>query len=96
MTETSEYYVAVPEVNGKGTFFFTECGNCMYSVNDENAYQGRLCPKCFWKGKNRTLYMKEFLQDKSDLNRYPIVKGKTFKIKPPRDHMPKRSIDEKL
>lgn len=53
-----ETYRTTPSVNGKGTFFFTDCGNRMYSVNDAMAYHGRLCPKCFYNGKHVTLYMR--------------------------------------
>lgn len=54
-----ETYQATPEKNGNGTFFFTDCGNRMYSVsNDVMAYQGCLCPGCLYKGKQTTLYMR--------------------------------------
>lgn len=43
-----ETYQTTPSKNGKGTFFFTDCGNQMYSVGDEFTYHKKLCPKC-WK-----------------------------------------------
>lgn len=55
--ETYDYREAV---GGLGTFFYTDCGNRMYSVRGPLAYHGCLCPKC-WK----TLYIrgsKEALQ----------------------------------
>lgn len=33
-----ETYRVLPEENGHGTFFFTDCGNRMYSNRDEMAY----------------------------------------------------------
>lgn len=53
-------YQITQEVHGEGTFFFTDCcGNRMYTpFNDKMAYHGRLCPKCFWKGKSVTLYLR--------------------------------------
>lgn len=53
-----ETYRTTPEKNGNGTYFFTDCGNRMYSVRDEMAYHGCLCPACFWKGIRRTLYIR--------------------------------------
>lgn len=53
-----ETYRVLPEENGHGTFFFTDCGNRMYSNRDEMAYHGCLCPKCFMKGKYVTLYIR--------------------------------------
>ncbi len=53
-----ELYSATPEKHGHGTFFYTECGNVMYSVNDDMAYHGKLCPRCFLKGKMVTLYIR--------------------------------------
>ena len=41
-----ETYRVAPEKHGKGTYFITDCGNTMYSVKDEMAYNGCLCPKC--------------------------------------------------
>ena len=53
-------YQATNEKHMKGTFFITDCcGNRMYSVrNDYMTYHGKLCPKCFWDGKQVTLYMR--------------------------------------
>ena len=48
-----ESYQATPEKHGRGTFYFTDCGNRMYSVKDDMAYHGKLCPKC-----GRTLYIR--------------------------------------
>lgn len=49
-----ETYQATNEKHGNGTFFFTDCGNRMYSVqNDYEAYHGCICPKC-----GKTLYMR--------------------------------------
>lgn len=42
-------YDTSPEINGNGTFFFTECGHKMYSVKDDMAYHGCLCPGCLTK-----------------------------------------------
>ena len=41
-----ETYQVTPSVNGQGTFFFTDCGNRMYSVNNWETYHGYICPKC--------------------------------------------------
>ena len=49
-------YDTSPEINGNGTFFFTECGHKMYSVKDDMAYHGCLCPGCLTKGKQTILY----------------------------------------
>lgn len=48
-----ETYQTTPSKNGKGTFFFTDCGNTMYSVNDAYAYHKKLCPNC-----HKTLLMR--------------------------------------
>ncbi len=48
--ETYRYREAV---GGLGTFFYTDCGNRMYSVCGPMIYHGKLCPKC-WK----TLYIR--------------------------------------
>ena len=48
--ETYRYREAV---NGLGTFYYTDCGNRMYSVRDPMAYHGKLCPKC-----RKTLYIR--------------------------------------
>ena len=53
-----ETYTYTPEANGNGTYFFTDCGNRMYSVMDEMAYHGCLCPACFYRGKQVTLYIR--------------------------------------
>lgn len=53
-----ETYQATEEKHGKGTFFYTDCGNVMYSINGKTAYHGKLCPKCFWEGKQVTLYIR--------------------------------------
>ena len=55
--EVATYRVA-PEKNGNGTFFYTDCGHQMFSIKDEMAYHGYLCPACFWKGKYVTLYIR--------------------------------------
>lgn len=59
MSEYATYQIS-PEIHGKGMFFFADCcGNRMYSINnDEMAYHGKLCPKCMWKGKIVTLYLR--------------------------------------
>ena len=51
-------YQATPSKDGQGTFFFTDCGHKMYSVKNDMAYHGCLCPGCFWKGIQRTLYIR--------------------------------------
>ena len=51
-------YQTTPELHGNGTFFFTDCGHKMYSVKDERAYHGRLCPNCLYNGKQTTLYIR--------------------------------------
>lgn len=48
-----ETYQATPSVSGQGTFFFTDCGNRMYSVKNDWAYHGCICPKC-----GKTLYIR--------------------------------------
>ena len=53
-----ETYTVTPEANGNGTYFFTDCGNRMYSVRDEMAYHGCLCPGCLYRGKQVTLYIR--------------------------------------
>lgn len=64
-----ETYQVTPEENGNGFFFFTDCGNRMYSTRGEMAYHGFLCPKCFWKGKNVTLYIRGSEQAKASMNK---------------------------
>ena len=51
-------YQATPEKHGNGTFFFTDCGHRMYSVRDNMAYHGCLCPGCMCNGIRRTLYIR--------------------------------------
>ena len=42
-----------------GTFFYTDCGNRMFSVkNDPMAYHGKLCPKCLMENKIVTLFIR--------------------------------------
>lgn len=50
-------YHTTPEAHGNGTFFFTSCGHKMYSVRNDMAYHGCLCPGCLFKGKYTTLYI---------------------------------------
>ena len=58
MTKIATYQYA-EEAHGNGTFFYTDCGNRMYSVsNDPMKYHGKLCPKCYMNGKKVTLYMR--------------------------------------
>lgn len=53
-------YQYLEEAHGNGTFFFTDCcNNRMYNINnDPMTYHGKLCPKCFWSGKDVTLYLR--------------------------------------
>ena len=53
-------YQYLEEAHGNGMFFYTSCcGNRMYSVDNEPMkYHGRLCPKCSWKNKLVTLYLR--------------------------------------
>ena len=53
-------YQYLGEAHGNGMFFYTSCcGNRMYSVkNNPMLYHGCLCPKCLWKGKLVTLYLR--------------------------------------
>lgn len=53
---TTATYIAIPENNGNGTFFITECGHKMYSIKDDMAYHGCLCLGCLNKGKQTILY----------------------------------------
>ena len=53
-----ETYRITQEVNGNGTYFFTDCGNRMYSMKNKMAYHGKLCPGCLYKGKQVTLYIR--------------------------------------
>ena len=56
-TEVGTYRV-LPEANGNGTYFFTDCGHKMYSIKSETAYHGCLCPGCMYHGVQRTLYIR--------------------------------------
>lgn len=60
MKKAEATYQYLEEAHGDGMFFYTGCcGNRMYSVNkDPIFYHGKLCPKCFWKGKLTTLYLR--------------------------------------
>lgn len=51
-------YQVTPEKHGNGTFFFTDCGHSMYSIQSEKAYHGCLCPGCLYNGKQTTLYIR--------------------------------------
>ena len=51
-------YQTTPEEHGRGTFFFTDCYHKMYSVKNELAYHGCLCPACLCKGIQRILYIR--------------------------------------
>lgn len=51
-------YQTTPEKHGNGTFFFTDCGYRMYSIRDDMAYHGCLCPGCMCNGIQRTLYIR--------------------------------------
>ena len=51
-------YQTTEEKHGNGTFFFTDCGHNMYSVRDDMAYHGCLCPACFSKGIQTILYIR--------------------------------------
>lgn len=48
-----ETYQTTPSKDGHGTFYFTDCGNRMYSVRSDMAYHGKMCPKC-----GKTLYIR--------------------------------------
>lgn len=60
MTIEEATYQYLEEAHGNGMFFYTDCcGNRMYNINkDPMTYHGKLCPKCFWKGKSVTLYLR--------------------------------------
>lgn len=53
-------YQYLEEAYGNGMYFYTSCcKNRMYSVEpNPMKYHGRLCPKCFWKDKLITLYLR--------------------------------------
>ena len=51
-------YQTTEEKHGNGYFFFTDCGHNMYSVRDDMAYNGCLCPGCMCNGIQRTLYIR--------------------------------------
>ena len=51
-------YQAVPSRNGFGTFFYTNCGHQMFSVKDDMAYHGCLCPGCSSNRKETVLYIR--------------------------------------
>ena len=51
-------YQTTPEVNGNGTYFFTDCGHWMFSIRDHMAYHGHLCHGCLYNGKQTTLYIR--------------------------------------
>ena len=53
-----ETYRITREKYGNGTFFFTDCGNRMYSVGGKMEYHGKLCPACLYRGKQVTLYIR--------------------------------------
>lgn len=59
MILTYETYQATPESHGRGTFFFTDCGNRMYNTNNDYMfYHKKLCPACMSKGKQVVLYLR--------------------------------------
>lgn len=41
-----ETYQTTPSKYGPGTFYFTDCGNRMYSIRDMYAYDKKKCPQC--------------------------------------------------
>ena len=51
-------YQIIPEQNGNGTYFFTDCGHWMFSIRDQMAYHGCLCPGCLYNGQSTTLYIR--------------------------------------
>ena len=50
-------YQTTPSKDGKGTFYFTDCGHEMYSVKGPEAYHGCLCPGCAYKHIDTILYI---------------------------------------
>lgn len=56
VAETYQYREAV---GGNGMFFYTDCGNRMYSVDvNPRKYHGRLCPRCLMSGRQTTLFLR--------------------------------------
>lgn len=55
LTDKIETYQVTPAANDEnnGTYYFTDCGNRMYSVKGNMAYHGKICPKC-----GKTLYIR--------------------------------------
>lgn len=51
-------YRVSPEVNGRGSFYFTDCGHRMYSVCGPEAFHGKLCPGCLYKDVVTILYIR--------------------------------------
>lgn len=51
-------YQTTPSKNGKGTFYFADCGHEMYSVKGPEAYHGCLCPGCAYEHIDTTLYLR--------------------------------------
>jgi hypothetical protein len=90
-----ETYQTTPSVDGQGTFFFTDCGNRMYSVrNDLETYHGCICPKCgktlyirgskeaneYWDRKLADLLNDEYIMDTAERdNDCPLVEIVTCK-----------------
>lgn len=76
-------YQTTPEVHGKGTFYFTDCGHRMYSVKGPTAYHGCLCPGCLFKGVQTTLYIRgseeanEYWKEELKKGRNPVIYEKT-------------------
>lgn len=69
-------YQTTPEKHGNGTFFFTDCGHNMYSIRDNMAYHGCLCPGCLYKGIYTTLN----IRGSEEANKYWDEKLKGDKI----------------
>ena len=51
-------YQTTPSKNGKGTFYFTDCGHRMYSVMGPEAYHGCICPGCRYNNIDTILYIR--------------------------------------
>ena len=51
-------YQTTPSKNGKGTFYFTDCGHQMYSVMGPEAYHCCICPGCRYKNIDTILYIR--------------------------------------